>query len=304
MINWRKLLPSLPDYPDNPLFRYEIRQVRWAETPARLKRYTLIVFGLTLLVVILFWILMMLGVSPPAFSNSDRFLKAGEELFPLLIVISIGANVLIDLGSLLMTANSFVGEVEARRWDLLKLAALNSEFIVAGKYAVALCRTWRFTAIVLSLRAETLLVGIIVFWLHIGQVGEGDFSIELLDHYAALSVIALIFICEPYWRTESHTKELLKSSLGRASYVQAVLSGVPEVFALWFRQPFFFLALGVIAVLFSLLSLLASLPFSGGDFVISLLAVPSVLISYGKFGFRKPMRDLMRQLDYELGNPN
>ncbi len=110
-----------------------------------------------------------------------------------------------------MTANSFLVEVTTNRWDLLRLSTLSSTIIVEAKYALALCRTWRFTVVAVSLRIAVILFSLL--WSFTKMTGGSvRLRVEDVGYYAAMSILALIFVAEPGWQVKSHTLEFLARS--------------------------------------------------------------------------------------------
>lgn len=200
----------------------------------------------------------------------------------------------------MMTVNSFIAEITARRWDLLRLSVINSDMIIKGKYQVALCRIWRFTAIVVSLRIVVVLLA--VFLLAVDTIkGLGvEISVENLGFYAALPIIALVFVAEPCWRVQSYTIEILTSSLGKTSVILASISALGKIMALWLVQPVSFIPL--ILVTWGLFVSLdnSAIPASWGFFAFSLLTGLAFLVFYGKLRSVNSLDYLTTRLDQEL----
>jgi hypothetical protein len=302
---WQNWLPSLPPYPDNPLFKYEIRQVRWAETPTRLKHYVIVAFCAVQLVIVLLWLLAALRIPRASYRYPDQFLGVIGELVGPLILISIGANGLLDLGCILMTANSFVGEIAARRWDLTRLAALNAGMIVDGKYRVALCRVWRLAALVISLRIAVVLLFILAFALSLILHGVGDLAPEVITALLAMIFVALVYIVEPHWRAQSFTARFLEVSYGKSTFLGVIGAALLGAVSLWFLQAILF---GVVVFVSGWLtiSVLVNAPFLG--VILFFFACLGIAFSlwwfYQAVGGDNRLQNLTFRLNHDLADFN
>jgi hypothetical protein len=295
----------LPDYPDNPLFKYEIRQVRWAETPERLKRYSILVFMLIQSLVLVLWLLLVLRVQPSNNQYPDSFRAATEELTGWLALISIVANGLLDLGCVLVTVNCFVGEITAHRWDLLRLAALNSEIIVLGKYAVAQCSAWRFAILVISLRVSVVFLFAILILTDIVQGQGNDLSFEFMGLFAALPVIAIVYVVEPYWRLQAYAMLILNKSYGKSSLIRVSALALSNIVSLWIVQIIVF---GIVfyAALVIAFGPFGRLPFiASWVFFVNCLAVGFALRwFYLVIGKRDSLEFLIFRINHDLADFN
>ncbi len=299
---WRLLLPSFPQYPDNPLFKYEIRQVRWAGTPGHLRRYALISFLIVLVLVGLLWLFFATtfrGYSP------DPFYDSLGSMTPLLLIVSIASNSWLDLGCVLLTANSFAGEITARRWDLLRLAALRSSIIVDGKYAVTQCRVWRLAIVVIHLRVATVLLFILgIVWNAIRY--QSGWSPEVIGLLLVLLFVALVYMIEPQWRVQSYTARLLEGAYGKSSFLRALIAGLLWTVGLWVGQ---LISFGILGYVLGTFTLSTARPFIDAPFLILIVFFISCLVIafalwwfYQFVGGRDALQNLTFRLNHDLAD--
>lgn len=167
----------------HPLFRHEVRRVRWGFSEARIRGYSLRVFLTVSIVLFTVWLLLSLAFStPPLYSYNQQsqaswfVYGSGPGYFLLLIMAAIGVNLILDFASLLSGVNSINGEILAGRWDLLRLTALREEGIVSAKHAAAQVRGWRMLAVTISVRGATIILGLFIFvFLPVIMLGDGSF---------------------------------------------------------------------------------------------------------------------------------
>jgi hypothetical protein len=239
----------------HPLFRREVRHVRWGFSEARIRGYSLRVFLIVYVVIFLTWLLLSLAFStPPPYSSYQQSLSSwfvygsSPQVFLLLIVAAIGVNLILDFASMLSGLSSINGEILAGRWDLLRLTALREEGIVNAKYAAAQVRAWRMLAVTVSIRVATIILGLFIFlFLPLIMLGDGSFftglsetlvlePFAMLFAFVALVLTLAVYVVEPYWRM----KALTALGLVISSYVLntplATLASVGAIFAVWLTQ--------------------------------------------------------------------
>lgn len=300
---WRALRLSLPPYPDNPLFKYEIRQVRWAGTLGRLRRYAIVSFLIVLALVGLLWVFFATtfrGYSPEPFFDSLG------SMMPLLIIVSIASNSWLDLGCVLMTANSFAGEVTARRWDLLRLAALRSSIIVDGKYAVTLCRVWRLAIVVIHMRLIVVLLLLLSIVWSSTRNGFRIWTPEEIGLLLTLLFVGLVYTVEPQWRTQSYTALLLEASYGKSSFLRALINGLLRIVGLWIGQ---LIGFGILSYVLGTFTLSTARPFGGAPILIMIVFfISCVIIAFALRGFyqyvggHNSLQNLTFRLNHDLAD--
>ncbi len=239
----------------HPLFRYEIRRVRWGFSEVRIRSYSLRVFLTVSIILFTVWLLLSLAFStPPPYSYSQQsqaswFVRgSGPQILLLLIIAAIGVNLILDFASLLSGVNSINGEISAGRWDLLRLTALREDGIVNAKHAAAQVRGWRMLAVTVSIRIATIILGLFIFsFLPLIMLGDGSFftglsetlvlePFAMLFAFAALVLTLAVYVIEPYWRMKAMTALGLVISSYVLNTPLATLASVGAIFATWLAQ--------------------------------------------------------------------
>lgn len=140
--------------PNHPLFALELRRVRWVDSSAGLWRATWRWLGLSIAATFAAWIALQLAF----YDGSYRYFMNGESGLVILFFGSLGANLIFDGLMLRASIGSISGELDAGRWDLLRLTLLNEQSILTAKYAIARLRSWRAWAVVSGLRVGVVAV--------------------------------------------------------------------------------------------------------------------------------------------------
>jgi hypothetical protein len=217
MIVWlERAIPRIAHH--DPLFRYEIRRVRWAQTQDQLTNYSVLVLWLIPALVLSLWILLL---------GSATGNYARDTFIALLLILGIGANLLLDMVSLTASLQSVGSDMQAGRWDVLRLTDLNSEQFVTAKYALTQVRTWRVVALVMSLR-----ISLIAFL---------AIRLELLPALLVLAGYALVYVLEPLWRMRALTALGVAIATRLRNTIYALVAGLAATLVLWVAQAIFVL---------------------------------------------------------------
>lgn len=239
----------------HPLFRREVRRVRWGFSESRLRSYSLRVLLIAHLLMFLAWLLLSLAFStPPAYSYYQQsaitwfVYGSSSQVFLLLIIAAVGANLILDFSSMLAALSAISGEKLAGRWDLLRLTALREEGIVNAKHAVAQVQAWRAMAVTVSTRVATIILGLIIFpFLPLFLLGDDGFFSSLRDSliqepfgtlfgFAVIVLTLTVYIIEPYWRMKAMTALGMVISSYILNTPLATLAGIGAIFAVWLVQ--------------------------------------------------------------------
>jgi len=246
-------------YSDNmlrhPLFRQEVRRVRWGFSESRIRIYGMRVFAVVCTAIFAVWLLLSLAFSnPPPYSYNQTSTAwwfvygSSPQTFVLLIFAAIGVNLILDFASTLSAVSSISGEIVAGRWDLLRLTALREEGIVNAKHAAAQVRAWRVMAVTVSSRLSIILLGAFVFpFVPLIMLGDSSFFSGLgetfmrdpfgtLFAFAILITTLIIYVVEPYWRMRAMTALGMVISSYVLNAPLAMLASLGAIFAVWLAQ--------------------------------------------------------------------
>jgi hypothetical protein len=225
-----------PFHNSNPLFRIEIRQVRWGQSPAHLWRFGAVVLVTVIpLVVVFSWLYMRQAY--PAFGNTPY---PGElDFFYLLLMLGILANVFTDFACLLFTITGMTPGQNVM-WDMLRLTPSGMRLIVQARYAIAQIRGWRVAIFVVAFRAAIIMV--IVLYLLNGAPFP-NVVIEGISLLPALGVLALVYVVEPLWRIQALIGIGLRESARRPG--MNIVMGILAVLRFWVIQCGLVMLLGI-----------------------------------------------------------
>lgn len=243
-----KLYPSL--LLNHPIFKLEFRRTTWATSPAHFNRRTVKLFLWTIISLSLFW---LFGLYNSAKVNDTHVYLTSQSLIMLAMVFSALANVGLDLTCVTRLSSLISGDIQAGRWDVLRLTGLNEREVIAAKHTVALAHVWRGATFVTSVR----ITSVILFEIHSAFVpyisgtnlGSALHSLQTQPVSAALglatlAIFFLIFMIEAVWRTQAMTAVGLAISARIHNSSLAILVGVLAIIAVWVAQ---FLLLGVMS---------------------------------------------------------
>lgn len=225
----------LTPHSDHPLFKAEIRRIRWGETPRRLWRYTLMVFGLVGVLVLVLWVLALI-TTPTSSYYMDRLAISGDFI-GLLFLASIALDILLDFVCLWFTVDSIDKSANPMKWDLLRLTTTRLEVIVAAKHALAQVRAWRVMALIIGLRLSIVFL-VCCHFILLEQVDWGQIlsDINVWIGLITLIIFALVYVIEPYWRMQAMTALGLGHSARFGNPAMVILVGTGKVLAVWIEQ--------------------------------------------------------------------
>lgn len=227
---------------NNPLFALEARRVRRGESSKSLIDYSLLLIVVVCVLGFLLWLFLALS------SRGSRQSATMSDYFLSLFVLSLAAAFALDCVAMTSSIGSINGEITSRRWDLLRLTAMESKQIVAAKYGVAQVRAWRTMVLIVALRITVVLMGGLTIALGIFSDPGRYFSLDLPPLVAAFLLInaagcAGFYIVEPFWRMRTVTAIGLAVSARVGHIVSSVVFGVGALAIFWLAQGFVALAL-------------------------------------------------------------
>ncbi len=276
----------------HPLFMLEARRFAWVGTPQSFRQHSRRILLWMHVAVFAVWLLFMLldaALSNQGFGDRQVYVNS-INMVNWIMLLSIGLGMILDFRCLQVALRSINGEVEAGRWDLLRLTALSEQGIVLAKHAGARLKVWRLTMIIASLRVATISLGLfavlVVPYLVLGEnlVVEGLFTAFLDDPLGLLVVVviafltALVYCIEPFWRAQTMTALGMVLSAWVSNLPLATLAAVGVIFAVWLVQMVIlvalFFGLGV-----GLAALFAPLMFGYASLVTALYFLLSCIIT-------------------------
>ncbi len=237
--------PFSHDITRHPVFVREARRVRWGTSHSYLKHYSwrlvLLVqpvsFGLWACIMGLIYLL-----TPPYLRSRDYWpIEAGFNAANLLILSAIAANLVLDFFSTQAAIHSISGEINAGRWDLLRLTALHGIGIARAKHAAAQLRVWRGMMIAISVRLATVWMLVLVYLVLLTYdtnffTGLLNYPIETIFFILVLCLTGAIYVMEPYWRMKAMTTLGLMVSTYEWNIPLALLAATALIFAVWLAQ--------------------------------------------------------------------
>ena len=142
----RFLLPFHKVSPSNPLFKNDLRHVRWASTERALKRYVKrVALGIPALI-------MGGWLVEVAFLNPTLQMSRFETVLVILLFAAVGVMFLSSLYSIPAVIGPFTAHITAPDWDLIRLTPQSPDALLAAADVVAQVRLWRLTAVEIGLR--------------------------------------------------------------------------------------------------------------------------------------------------------
>jgi hypothetical protein len=239
----------------HPLFKYAVRRIRWAGTVDQLRRYNLraalVVVGLVVGLWLLhsYYQLAMYSQINPGYSanpNTESSLVIPQSGYFIiwLMVGTVGMNFILDFAGYIFSLNSIGGEINAGRWELLRMTPIVEGRIVAAKHSLAQVRTWRVMAVVLYARiAAVLLILLHVFLLPVliggGPDIFGGFRYDFFNSFVALVTVIIflaIYCIEPLWRMRAVTALGIAISTRVYAVVFAFLTAFAALVVTWISQ--------------------------------------------------------------------
>jgi hypothetical protein len=158
MLKWlERAMPHARVDPDNPLFKYEVRRIRWGETAKELSRYSFIILIIVQFPIWILWHVFMYGsgwgnpqgmLYYPMFERSFEFIR-------ILFFVSLGATILLDVFSLVLI---FRGLVYSGLWDLVQLSSIPMRDFISAKHTISQIHAWRLIPVIVSIRLGVVAV--------------------------------------------------------------------------------------------------------------------------------------------------
>jgi hypothetical protein len=217
-------------YQDNPLFRLEMRRVRWANSTGAVRRAGIRIGFWIVNLLILLWLLQL-------FIGRDRYFEASSASLQLLLLAGLLLDAALDCVGMAFAVNSIGGEIAAGRWDLLHLTALEPDDIVEAKHTAAHIRASRAAAVVTSVRLAGVILLVLFYALVARRFGFYTSSPQyILLLMLSISIAAVVYIFEPTWRVRAVTALGVAVSTRVQNGTSVVLAGLGAVLAVWVSQ--------------------------------------------------------------------
>lgn len=230
------MLKNTLPYSDNPLFKLETRRVRWLNSEQPLWGYSLIIQAVVTLALITLWLLLSLRAG---LGGSIYVIITSDDLINMLVILSIAANVLLDLACFWFTLDSIDLKYNPIWWDLLRITPLAPQEVITAKHKRAQMRVWWLMMLILSTRTTTAALILIHYYV----IVPTRISLTTLDFLMlpALGVVGLVYIIEPFWRMRAITALGLWLSARMSTPTMTGLAGLAALLAVWSSQAGIFL---------------------------------------------------------------
>lgn len=243
MLNW--ISPYRAISADQPLFALELRRVRWGGSTELLRRGTWRWLALSVMGTLIAWAALMLAF----YDGSYRYFYHRTDALVILFFAALAANLIFDGMAMRASVGSISGDLDAGRWDLLRLTLLNEHTIVGAKLTIARIRSWRGWIVVFGMRIGVVLIvfiqgGIVPFF-----YGEPRSSLfvgiaeSLMDEplnttlwLGALLTFTVGYLVEPFWRLRAMTALGVWLSTWTRSGAVSWLMALFAVFVVWLTQ--------------------------------------------------------------------
>lgn len=286
---WRQLARTPFDIAaGNPVFEREISRLHRVWSRARMRRTSRQALAHAALAVIAAWLLLWAAsASGYGAAQPNYIYQASSNVVFWLLLIALGSGTLLDMQALRAALPSISSEVNARRWELLRLTPLRESSIVSAKHAAAQLRVWRALALVVGLRAATAALFMVnVFGLSyvlsgMPPLARNDLAaIPLI--LATVAVLTVLFVFEPLWRVRTMTAlGMVISSYVLDSPLSTLIAAI-ALLAVWLAQAVIFMTL-----LTALWTVLFPVVMFGADALVASAIVLGfgVVIAVSIFGF-------------------
>ena len=270
-----RLLPPQRQW-DDPLFRSQVRLIRWGGSWAQLHDQTLYWALHAFALIVGTWLGLALVVRfvfyAGIFIPDTWFLVYTQDFWIAAAAASVLAGLAVDFRAMTAGVPVISSEITSGRYELIRLTTVSPVQVIVSKYALARVRAWRITARVMWARALLAVLGLaLLVWLWF-STGVGATPFDLLYAGGLLLVgacAAVVFVIEPYWRMKAITALGVALSARVINGVSATLASALALLAFWFVQ-----LVGVVALTFLLSSTLIFIAFGG---VVLLVLVPLAL---------------------------
>ncbi|MBZ0292561.1 MAG: hypothetical protein K8L99_08325 [Anaerolineae bacterium] len=235
----------------HPIFIRDVRRIWWGRSESSLRRYTKRIFWRTQGIVTLVWLglSIFLLLSAPVYARSLRLLLTQSAnalflLFGIMIVIGLG----LDFACVSSASRNMHREIDAQRWDLVRLTALSAPGIALSKHAVVALQSWRAMVAIMAGRVTTLWIALVVqFVLPLLLLGEifplriflEGFRAEPLQNILMILLfvsVAFVYVAEPLWRMKAMTAVGMMVSIMVRDRSLVTLASFGMIFAIWLLQ--------------------------------------------------------------------
>ncbi|MBZ0282504.1 MAG: hypothetical protein K8L97_17320 [Anaerolineae bacterium] len=245
-----KHLPFALVHPENPLFKIELRRAHTARSGSQLAQYTLRIAGIMLTGLLLLWGIAVYSAfkehnaSATVYYTRYEIIGASNQILVWLFVVSLGANLLLDMRCMTSGLGSISSEITSGRWDLLRLTLLPEEYIVDAKYALVQVRSWRWMTVIVSARLAFVIILLLHSFLLPFLVYEQPFDLLLSNFLSPMALYLLtggtvligIFVIEPFWRMHALTALSLAISARIHRAASAFLVAFAAIVIIWITQ--------------------------------------------------------------------
>lgn len=280
-----RLLPPRRQW-DNPLFRSQVRLIKWGSSWGRMHDGTLywalhvalLIFG-TWLALMLFLRVVTLGANG---LPQNWLLLYSQNFWAVAMGASLLTSLAVDFRSIAAGMPAISEEIVSGRYELIRLTSISPVDVLVAKYAVARVRAWRITARLMWARALLAVFGLALLAWQWFTTGVGSTIFDLFYAGAALVIGmcgAVVFVLEPYWRMKAVTALGVAVSARILNGVSASLASGLALLAFWFGQ-----MVGVVALSFLLSFGMVFLAFGGA---VGLVLIPFAFAVIGgvMYGF-------------------
>jgi len=112
----------------------------------------------------------------------------------------IAFSILANLYYIVVAIQSAGHDIGSTDWDTVRVTLLSSEDIVQAKYTIGMLRVWRVVVIETGLRMST---AVFLFVVLVFASLWARSILNALLYFAAFSMPILVFVLEPFWRTQA-----------------------------------------------------------------------------------------------------
>lgn len=246
MLKWMLVYPAKA--PGYPLFRQEVRRVRWFQLPGSFQRQRARIFVFVFALVTFVW--WFFTYDTYRFSGQVYAHITSDSLIGGLLIFASAGNILLDMLAMLGAVNSINGEITSGRLDLLRLTQMGEVAIINAKHMAGQVRVWRVTLVLVSMRVTILFlmlvhITILPYWFGrnytvLNSVFDSLRVNPIPTVFFVISFFLLwsIFIIEPLLRMPAMTALgiALSSRVHNASL--GLLAGMLGIMVVWLAQAF------------------------------------------------------------------
>jgi hypothetical protein len=202
----------------NPVFSYDVQQVRRLRTSESLTRYGRLLLLVSYCLLMLWWLYIIVMFAQPSVDQRwiayQNFYSGIGVLWLAIPVVLPVAALILDVYSMAVTLNNIGHETSTGQLEMLRLTPLSANAYVAAKHSVAQIRAWRVLVVEVAVRMLSVVVIIIGFtfisefypyYVQIAPLYEitRSFKYHPLGTTAlliTLLIFVIVYIAEPLWR--------------------------------------------------------------------------------------------------------